>query len=227
MKKNLLITGAVLCGACLSLLNPTGAVVSAAEASSATSEASITLSGGSTTPTPIDSGETINSEDGEVTGNSGPLSIDYVPNFIFGDVSIGGGTTKVVDQNSNPFVQVSDHRGTGAGWSLKLAATPFINNDVEGEELLGTEITLKNMIPEAVDANNVSGAPTTNEQTFGTSDMSSKVIMNAKGSDGMGSWKGKFQTLEGENSVELTIPTGNKMGSYTSTLTWSLSDAPE
>ncbi|MBC1417707.1 WxL domain-containing protein [Listeria fleischmannii] len=199
----------------------------AVETSSASTTGTVQLITGGEEITPVDPNEPIQPGDGKETGNKGPLSIDYVPNFLFGQVAVGGSTLVLTDQNTNPFVQVSDNRGSGAGWTLKLSASSFKNNEDETKALIGTILTIGQVTPEAVDETNASGLPTGSAQIFGASDTSAKTIMAAAADSGMGSWKGKFKTGTGANSVTLTIPAGNKVGSYTSTLTWSLNNAPE
>lgn len=196
-----------------------------AETTSTNSAGTIHLVGDDTAPTPVDPNETITPEDGKETGSNGPLSIDYVPNFLFGDVTIGSTTVTAMDTNSNPFIQVSDKRGTGEGWTLKLAATPF-KNEEKGTQLAGTTLTIGSINAQATDGNNPSAAPTVQSQAYGTIETDGKIIMKAAKDAGMGKWKGKFKTGN-DNTVQLTVPSGNKAGDYTSVLTWTLSDAPE
>lgn len=201
-------------------------MVSLAADSEGSTVGTVELEPGKTGPVIVDPEEEIG--DGEETKNEGPLTIDYVPNFRFGSVEINDQAAVLMDQNPNPFVQVTDKSGSGAGWSLKLAATRF--NKVGGDEteyLRGTTLEISSIQALAVASNNPSAAPETSVVTFGTSDAAGKDIMVAKKDAGMGSWKGKFQDAQGDNSVKLTIPTGNKAGNYSSTLTWSLSVAPE
>ncbi|WP_246215589.1 WxL domain-containing protein [Listeria valentina] len=223
MKKELLVASLASCV----VLTGGGIQVLAEDVEGATTSGTVKLISPAGEVTPLDPEETVAPEDGKETGNQGPLSIDYVPNFLFGEVEISGSTLTLPDLNSNPLVQVTDNRGSGAGWTLKLSATPFINNEDETKQLTGTTLSIGGITPEAVDETNTSTAPTPSAQTYGVSDTSAKTLLRAGADAGMGSWKGKFKTSDGANSVSLTIPAGNKIGSYTSTLTWSLANAPE
>lgn len=223
MKKELLIASLVSCV----VLTSGGIQVLAEDVKGATTSGTVKLISPTGEVTPLDPEETVTPEDGKETGNEGPLSIDYVPNFLFGEVEISGSTLTLPDLNTNPLVQVTDNRGSGAGWTLKLSATPFINNEDETKQLTGTTLSIGGITPEAVDETNTSTAPTPSAQTYGVSDTSAKTLLRAGADAGMGSWKGKFKTSDGANSVSLTIPAGNKVGSYTSTITWSLANAPE
>ncbi len=224
MKKELIIAGTLIG---FTVVANVGSTALAVETSTASTTGTVQLITAGEGVTPVDPNEPIQPGDGKETGNKGPLSIDYVPNFLFGQAEVGGSKLVLTDQNTNPFVQISDNRGSGAGWTLKLSASSFKNNEDETKTLIGTILTIGQVLPEAVDETNTSGLPTGATQTFGTSDTSAKTIMTAAADSGMGSWKGKFKTNTGTNSVTLTIPSGNKVGSYTSTLTWSLNNAPE
>lgn len=224
MKKQLLCVG-ILAGLGLGATKVSAEATDVTQAVNKTNGTVQLLEDG--TPTPPDPSETVAETDGKTTGNAGPLSIDYIPNFLFGQTKVGE-TVTLTDLNTNPFVQVTDKRGTGAGWTLKLTATKFKNAD-DTLELRGTTLSIGNINVQAVDSENLSTAPTAaSGVSFAATDTGSKVLMTAAQNGGMGSWKGKFKTADDSaNSVTLYIPAGNKTGQYTSTLTWSLSNAPE
>ncbi|PFJ18059.1 cell surface protein, partial [Bacillus cereus] len=91
-----------------------------------------------TPPNPIDPED----PDNGGTGNSGELTIDYVSNIQFGTQKIVSGNTTYNAKNKDPFVQVSDKRGTGEGWSLKASASEFKSDD--GKVLKGAVLSFKN-----------------------------------------------------------------------------------
>ena len=83
----------------------------------------------------------------------GPLSIDYASNFNFGtqeitsaDKTYFAAATTLTDKTTRPnWVQVTDNRGTLAGWSLSLQASEFTNGKTgTGSVLSGATLKLEN-----------------------------------------------------------------------------------
>ncbi|KAF1299126.1 hypothetical protein BAU15_00330 [Enterococcus sp. JM4C] len=183
-------------------------------------------------------------------GTAGPLSIDFASSFDFGLNKI---TNKTMDYYARAqkfsngtaaranYVQVSDNRGTNAGWQLtvtqqtQLTATTKTANDV----LTGAVISLSEA---AVNSLATSAAPTPEAQVKLTPGEPEKVTTAAKDT-GAGTWVTKWGSVEevteknaaGEESqvavnkaVKLTIPgaTAKDAVKYASVLTWTLSDVP-
>ncbi|PFR63693.1 cell surface protein, partial [Bacillus cereus] len=90
--------------------------------------------------------------------------MDYVSNIEFGEHEINSGTQVYNAQNENPFIQVSDNRGTGAGWKLSATASEFKNED--GSKILkGAELSFKNGEVKTK-ANNISKESVHHDVTF-------------------------------------------------------------
>ena len=192
-----------------------------AEPKTAGSEATFKLVAGTTITEPATPG------DGEETGQSGPVSIDYVPHFKFGEKSVSPKTEIYTDVSQTPNVQITDLRGNEAGWELELSATAF--KTTEGDQLNGAILRIKK-IAIANPYNSVSASPTaaSGPVLFGQGELGAGVtntIMTAADSQGGGTWLGNFYDGDG-NQVELEVPAGNKVDSYKSTLTWTLTAAP-
>jgi len=154
-------------------------------------------------------------EDGD-TGNTGALRIDWVTPFEFGSHELSSGTQiYTLERNENPFVQVSDFRGTGQGWVLQVKASEFIND--ENKVLKGAELSLP--------AGTVS--PYGENQSIKPESkavvLSNELaeIMVATQDGGMGTWANEFD----KESVTLTVPSGNYAGDYQAEITWTLTDA--
>jgi hypothetical protein len=156
------------------------------------------------------------------TGNTGVLRIDYISNIDFGTQTISGKleTYKASEPTLRTEAQVSDLRGTGAGWHLQ------VNYDTEkpgfvaadNQVLKGAELTLP--VGSATStADNQSTAPTVNTLTVGND---AQNIMNAESMTGLGTWADEMDT----SNVTLKVPSGNVQGDYTATLVWTLTDAP-
>lgn len=170
-------------------------------------------------PDPID-------PDNGGTGNKGPLSIDYVSNIEFGEHEITSGTQIYNAQNENPFIQVSDNRGTGAGWKLSATASEFTNAD--GSKVLkGAELSFKNGEVKTK-ANNVSKKAVHHDVTFNNTD--AKVLMDAAVDAGRGTWLDVFSGKAGNNDkIQLKVLEGSADAAvdYTATINWELADAPK
>ena len=168
---------------------------------------------------------------------NGPLSIDYVSNLYFGEQKTTGSemtyfadldhmkdsTGKDIDRPN--FVQVTDKRGSNAGWNLTVTQdSQFKNGD---NELAGATLKLANAtLSTANDGTAPSAAPSTVELTVGTAG----PVMSAKASEGTGTWIDRFgkDEEEGKTSVSLTVPGDTKkvQGEYATSLTWTLTDTP-
>lgn len=162
---------------------------------------------------------------GTVTGETGPLTLDYVSNLDFGthEISVSEMTYEALDR---AHIQVTDRRGAqSTGWKVTVQASQFSN---EGQPSLeGASITFKN----GTVATNLEGvtAPTTSEFTVTTGGQAVTVTNAAKGS-GVGTWLtiwDKEADAETNSNVTLTVPQNTATpGTHVSTLTWTLADAP-
>lgn len=154
------------------------------------------------------------------TGQTGLLTIDGVPYFDFQGTGLKGKFTDVVPEGHVRNTQVSDRRGTGAGWELGLKIAGFKTG--EGVTLKGATLS----IPVAVAAGkeNESKAPSTIKAVNGLVDpvngLDAGSIVAAATDEGLGTWLTNFE------NVSLTVADGNAKGSYTSVFTWSLGATP-
>lgn len=206
-------------------------------------EANVTVkegNGGSTDPVdPIDPTDP--------TGQKGNLTVDGLINFKFKDVNIQakdfktGLKEKDVDDEAGATnarsIQVTDKRGTGAGWILRLTQSEMINTDENipvtsnKAKLKGAYISLpllntKETIFTTV--NNQSIAPKNLDYNFkaGGYGVAQDVVKAAKDT-GLGSWVFKYNTIAGDNTtpgnlIELNIPAGNYIGTYEGVMTWTI-----
>ncbi|WP_103653040.1 WxL domain-containing protein [Bacillus thuringiensis] len=174
---------------------------------------------------------------------TGPLSIDFASEFNFGQQKI---TTVDTIYNAEPqgykkadgtsttgpnYVQVTDNRGTLAGWSLEVKQNDdFIAQNAtagtSGATLTGASITLKNL-------KHVSSSPSNASIVGGDTVLvpgqSSGVILGAKVGEGAGTHLIDFgDDTSKDSSVTLTVPgkTTKLADTYVASLTWSLTDTP-
>lgn len=174
-------------------------------------------------PTPID----VTDPDNQGTGNQGPLSIDYASNIKFGEQKIAGKDMVYSAVNKDPFIQVTDTRGTGAGWHVSATATPFQNED-KTKTLKGAELSFKAGQVKATSDNSVSTAPTASDVVFSNTD--AKLVLNAKAGEGRGTWLNVWSaTGEKNENVQLKVLAGSADADteYQATISWELADAPK
>ncbi|NVY96481.1 WxL domain-containing protein [Lactobacillus sp. DCY120] len=201
------------------------------------------------------------------TDNAGPLTINGVPRFEFGKIAFSGSkqTVKAIfheyDKNGNmilnedktpkkvegaarkPSLQVSDLRGTGAGWNV-TASLSAITNQTSGSTDKLTSPQLSFAASKTIGTNGVQkeastsasvAAPTlTTPIVLNVDDESNtqtKTVFNAAAHDegkdpstgaGLGQWFANFDP----DSITLAVYPGATAGQYKGTVTWNLSSGP-
>lgn len=159
------------------------------------------------------------------TGQKGPLSIDYVSNLKFGQHKIKGKSSAYKVLNENPFVQVTDTRGSGNEWSLFARMSTFKSSN--NQILKGATLVMKNSIVKAGSSSNISIAPIKSDILFDNEE--NQLVLNAKDKSGRGTW---LNVWAGENqaneAIQLNVVAGTPEANteYTSAITWELADAP-
>lgn len=158
------------------------------------------------------------------TDNIGALTIDAVSSFVFPATKLGLESTTPLEATpklgTKLGVQVTDARGQDIGWNLKVSATPFKTAD-KTVELKGAVMTIPEGLLNTKAGVDPSLTPTAHKVVLSETAQS---IMTATATQGRSSWMNTFE--EKGEKVTLSIPSGNKVAVYQSTLTWSLEDAP-
>lgn len=158
------------------------------------------------------------------TGQTGLLTLDAVPTFDFQGTGLAGTFTDTLTQAQSDAsyvrnAQITDRRGTGAGWSLGLNISGFKNAEVP---LNGVSITIP--VDVAAGLDNTSTAPSVVNAVSGVVDpvngLDAGTIVAANVGEGYGTWLAKF------SGASLEIADGNAAGSYKSTFTWTVSTTP-
>lgn len=168
---------------------------------------------------------------------AGPLSINYASSVNFGKQEVSGSErtfyaasdtvikTQTGETRQTPnFVQVTDLRGTGAGWTLSVRQNGPLTNDnnvtISGARLSISAISVK---PQHGEAEMVTEM---NEQTLDENGNKQAILTSPEGS-GMGTWN---VYLGSENdatkAIKLVVPKNQpkEKGNYTTSLTWLLED---
>ncbi|WP_163654571.1 WxL domain-containing protein [Listeria sp. PSOL-1] len=162
---------------------------------------------------------------------AGALTLDHISKLSFGNQKTSGSsqvyyaTLDEKDGKSVPnFVQVTDKRGSNAGWHLTVTQDAQFANGTN--VLTGAVLKLDKGILISEDDGL---APTINQAISLTPGVASDVI-NAKSEQGTGIWVGSFgsDNATGEKAISLTVPGKTKKvkGEYSASLTWNLTDSP-
>ncbi|TLG78272.1 WxL domain-containing protein [Vagococcus zengguangii] len=181
-------------------------------------------------------------------GTTGPLSIDYASSFDFGVHEIvnidqtyfakaqyffnADGEGKDESTTRPNYVQITDNRGTNAGWRLTVKQlAPFKNEDTINKELTGAKVTLTNS---KADSNITleSQIPTVHDVTIEPGE--DYLVMDATIGQGVGTWVDRWEgltTVDGEQlntGVQLFVPgaTPRDAVQYYTDFLWTLSDIP-
>jgi len=181
--------------------------------------------------------------DGPNPGTAGPLSIDYASSFDFGSHPVG--TSGVVYAKAQQgtdatgaaatrdnYVQVTDKRGTFAGWALSVTEdTQFATT--AGDELTGAALTLGNGAIQGQATSkpaDVSAASTTL-----VPGAASGTILGATAGNGVGTNLLNFGSADGTSNADKSVAldlgssvnaSTQKAQAYTTNLTWTLADTP-
>ncbi|EGO2842865.1 TPA: WxL domain-containing protein [Enterococcus faecalis] len=158
------------------------------------------------------------------TGNTGPLTIDHASSIEFGEQEIKEKEAVYNAKTEHPYVQVTDRRATGAGWTLKASIDEF-NSEDKKKTLKGAELSLKNGTIKST-SGNVSEKPKGYDVNL-NKDL--QVIMQAGSDQGMGTWVDAFSGTKDNNAnVQLKVPAGSARAkqNYSSVIRWELTDAP-
>ncbi|MFC4770592.1 WxL domain-containing protein [Enterococcus hermanniensis] len=170
-------------------------------------------------------------------GTAGPLSIDYVSSLDFGSQKITSKdkvylakAQKYLDKDKQEktgpnFVQVTDNRGSEAGWTLQVKQNGQFKT-ADNEELVGAEVVFKNgQVVTTSDSDKPTGQTTITTETDGTL----HNVMMAKAGQGAGTYLHNWGDTEtAAKSIELSVPgaTTKYAKEYSTTFTWVLTDAP-
>lgn len=165
------------------------------------------------------------------TGSNGPLSLDVVPNFAFGAQKITGNVETYESVNLKPYIQVTDTRGTGAGWKVTASLSSFTEVGNSSEVLLtSATLRLKNAQVKTKNVGNTNPPVATSVVNLTAGGMSEDILIAVIGK-GKGTWLNTWlatsQTDLTNANATLQIDTQNvKNIAYEATIDWTLSTTP-
>ncbi|WJP98495.1 WxL domain-containing protein [Macrococcus bovicus] len=171
------------------------------------------------------------STDGGTVDNatSAGLSLDYVTNLNFGEnKSIEGKDQTFETTTTEPFIQVSDRRGTGDGWNVTAKVDHFKQG--ETETLDGAKIVLTQGVAKDAVGHPVEPDVNPDIELMAGGDAAPVVIAKAKTDDklasaaGLGTWI--ISWLKSNNAAskaELVVPANAASeGTHNADITWTL-----
>ncbi|MDT6951923.1 WxL domain-containing protein [Companilactobacillus alimentarius] len=205
MLRNSLMLGAAILG-----ISSVGGIAQAATTPTTTPTTSTTTTTPSTTST-----ATADITPGQITINSGP-------SFLFGTVKGSANDTMYTSMSTTGNVSVSD-AASGTGYTVSVTASPFTTSGANPTTLKNAQLLLDDNETDpvkSVDSDNVSTPPTMIANAILSSDPVD--ILSAPAGTGVGAYTASY----GNGDAELKVPAGNIGGSYSSTLNWTLSNAP-
>ncbi|WP_422122779.1 WxL domain-containing protein [Planococcus sp. X10-3] len=157
-------------------------------------------------------------DDVQSTITGGNMNITGVSASTFGDAVTLDGSTQTVTGAAISTFNVTDARGTGAGWNVAVSATPFLHNS-NTKTLSAGSLTLA--APEVTKIDTNSSAETTVTPASGPIDGGSVKVLSAEADGGMGSYTISAMAM----SLELK-PKEVYAGTYTSTVNVELTTGP-
>lgn len=199
----------------------------------------------------LNAGDSSTGDNGDSDGGNvaGALAITSAPDVTFGTGTLDGTTATTLDgtiangadsHDTNAAagaVTVVDP-GTASGWNVQVSNTAMINdlnsdtdktNDVSGAaaSIAGGSFTYGGAILTGSTDGNAAvqdtstGSNSATSVKFDTAGTPNQNIFHADKGDGVGTWANTYKT------ASLVVPAGNAAGSYTSTLTWTLTNTPK
>lgn len=188
---------------------------------------------------PVDPSKPLKPVEPGKPGTGGKLSIDYVSTIKFGiDNQTSGKNTEYFakldrfkDEEDKEFerpnfIQVTDNRGTNAGWKLTVKQVNQFTNTT-GDMLTGAQLGMKNLSMVTADGGII---PAFVKEKIELVPNESSEIVQAGENTGTGTWAALFgkNNEEAATSISLFVPGNTKKiaGNYTTSLKWDLTDAP-
>ncbi|WP_436667641.1 WxL domain-containing protein [Latilactobacillus sakei] len=148
----------------------------------------------------------------------GTISLVKVPNLLdFGQTVVPIHATDMAQGTKGSVVEVSDSRGTGAGYKVDVALSKQFTSGTH--ELTGSTLTVKNAGGTSVDSGSSVADGKTKDVTLKGAGTTGEIITAAKDS-GLGTWD---YSIADSN---LNVLPGMYAGAYTGELTWTLTAGP-
>lgn len=165
--------------------------------------------------TPSNNPTTIKQQDVSIEILGDGLSLETSPIQSFGNIALKGEPKTYKTSFESP-IKIKDLRGTHEGWTLSVQASQFTNEN--GYKLPKGSITLDGV-------KTVNGESEINVHLNQTTVIDDGSVIVAHANEGQG--MGAVELIFNDDAIGLTIdPATAKLGTYTSTITWTLQATP-
>ncbi|MCL1879025.1 MAG: WxL domain-containing protein [Actinomycetia bacterium] len=157
-----------------------------------------------------------------VVFTAGDITMESAPNMDFGSQVLSNQAEDYDLTASGAPLQVSDLRGTAAGWKVTAALGAFRLNGIGDQTLTGSCITIGDMNISA--ANDTIGvAPLfSDDPVVLYSGGASEELLNAEEDSGAGVWNAALDTTK----TQLTVYPGAVLGTHKAEMIWTLEAVP-
>lgn len=155
---------------------------------------------------------------------SGQLELISAPTLDFGSHDISGSTQSYSAATVDGQIQISDLRGSAAGWELTASLSAFNLGSVgtNNPTLQGSYLTVSNQTISA-QTGNAATAPTAPDSVVLTSGSGSVRVLLAASGTGLGIWN----SIWSSSDTSLTVLPGTaQTGTSYAVINWSLQDTP-
>lgn len=224
-KKTLQLLATVAAVAGMSLATVTANADDTVKSGTQTTTAKVSLTAGSDTST-----------DGNGNGDAGGIKLTNVPNIDFGTQELDGKTAFNLDgklsgnnEAANQAVTVVNP-GIGTGWNvqvrndaMKSGATTLMASTISltpGAATPGAGSEDTNSTRASDSTAQLSAAPTFDEAKLNTEGSENQPVATAVVGGGLGTWNMNYK------SANLQVNPRNVAGDYSTTLTWTITNAP-
>lgn len=200
---------------------PVAAATTDTSGSGATSSSATTGSGPSSSSSAVTTQSTTASAEFD-TPTGAAISLDTAPNITFGknvtpNSKVNGSYEAMTTDNP---IEVSNP-GLASGWNVQLKNSTF--TDTTGDTLSGAVLALSSADVAAANTGNPSAAPISSSDSSLNGSGTNQIILSAAAKGGLGVWTSEYPLTD----INLSVPAGQVSGTYSSTLTWQLSDTPQ
>lgn len=165
------------------------------------------------------------------TGSRGHLTLDYLSNLTFQQQAIQDGTITATVANTQPFIQLSDRRGSGTGWSLMLKPEPLVGQ-TNGAQLKALTVSLgeTRFLSAGENASRQPDVLVTATQALpvGSYSLVARAQNTPGDRQGVGTWLWRLNTSSTQ-PMRLSILESavTREQTYQGTLSWLLTDTPQ
>ncbi|GEO70230.1 WxL domain-containing protein [Levilactobacillus acidifarinae] len=179
-----------------------------AETGTKSTSATVTLNAGPVDPTD--------------PGNAGGIKLVSAPTLNFNALELDGASAQTSTLDKVDPVVITNP-GVATGWNVTVANTAFATEaNGAGDIIKAGSMVLTSSTPTTSNTDNTdaTNVPTPSNVSLNTQGTEAVPVATAAAKSGLGTWNVNY------SKADLTVPANNVAGTYTSDLTWTLTNAP-